>query len=135
MKTSKFFVAAALLVSLLFFIKCTPDNDRLTETQEIITRGNWSINYYFADQDKTAQVNAYQFVFENNGKVTCTDNNTQYRGTWQVAKNVGGDMLKMQLTSPPTELLELNNGWNVTGKNTNSISLKSANVQLRITRL
>lgn len=135
MKTSKFFVATALFFSSLFFINCTPDNDRFTETQEIITRGDWSINYYYADQDKTAQVNSYQFNFENGGKVTCTDNNTQYYGTWQVAKNVGGDVLSMQLATPPIELLELNNGWEVTGKNTSSISLKSANVQLRITRL
>ncbi len=135
MKNSKTFLTAALLLSSLFFTNCTTDNDRLTETQEIITRGNWSINYYYADQDKTAQVNAYQFVFENNGKVVCTDNNTQYTGTWQVAKNVGGDVLNMQLTTPPIELLQLNNGWNVTGKNINSISLKSANVQMRINRL
>ncbi len=135
MKNSKIFLATALFFASLFFINCTPDNDTLTETQEIITRGNWSINYYYADQDKTAQVNNYQFSFENGGKVTCTDNTTQYEGTWQVAKNVSGDVLNMQLTAPPTELLQLNNGWEVTGKNTSSISLKSADVQLRIARL
>jgi hypothetical protein len=135
MKNSKPFLAIALSVSSLFFINCTPDNDNLTETQEIITRGNWAINYYYADHDKTAQVNNYQFSFGNGGKITCTDNNTTYNGTWQIAKNVGGDVLNMQLMTPPLELLQLNDGWNVTGKNTNSISLKSANVQLRITRL
>lgn len=128
-------MAIALLVSSLFFINCTPDNDTFTETQEIITRGSWSINYYYADQDKTAQVNNYQFSFENGGKVSCTDSNTQFDGTWQVAKNVDGDVLNIQLTTPPMELLQLNGGWKVTGKNTNSISLKSANVQLRITKL
>ncbi|MFN2439881.1 MAG: hypothetical protein ABR503_11830 [Chitinophagaceae bacterium] len=135
MKNSKIFLAIALLFSSLFFINCTPDNDRLMETQEIITRGNWSINYYYSDQDKTAQVNNYQFSFENGGKVICIDNNNTYEGTWRIAKNVSGDVLNMQLTTPPIELLQLNAGWNVTGKNTNSISLKSANVQLRITRL
>ncbi len=59
MKNSKIFLATAFLFSSLFFTNCTPDNDSLTETQEIITRGNWSINYYYADQDKTAQVNNY----------------------------------------------------------------------------
>jgi hypothetical protein len=135
MKNSKIFLAIALLVSSVFFTNCTPDNDSLTETQEIITRGNWSINYYYAGQDKTAQVNNYQFSFETGGKVTCTDNNMQYHGTWQVEKNVEGDVLNMQLTTPPVELLQLNDGWNVTGKNTNSISLKSASVQLRITKI
>jgi hypothetical protein len=135
MKNSKNFLAFALFASSLFFINCTPDNDALTETQEIITRGNWSINYYYADQDKTAQVNNYQFVFENGGKVTCTNDNNAYNGTWQVEKNVSGDVLNLQLTTPPLELMQLNDGWNVTGKNSNSISLQSDNLQLRITKL
>ncbi len=135
MKNSKIFLATAVLFSSLFFINCTPDNDTLTETQEIITRGNWSIDYYYAGQDKTAQVNNYQFIFENGGKVTCTDNGTQYAGKWQIKKNVEGDVLDIQLTTPPVELLQLNDGWNVTGKNINSISLKSANVQLRMTKI
>ncbi len=59
----------------------------------------------------------------------------QYHGTWQVEKNVEGDVLNMQLTTPPVELLQLTDGWNVTGKNINSISLKSASVQLRITKI
>ncbi len=133
MKSVKFIAAILLLFSSLLFINCTPGEDRLS-TQEIISRGDWSIDYFFAGQDQTSHYATYKFTFNANGSLSCSNISSHEVGDWQFVKNVENDVLNINLATQQGSLLVLNDHWTITGADMQSISLSSSSGQLRIRR-
>src|SRR5215207_10779199 len=112
------------LFAALFFFRCTPeDMDYTSTTKEIISRGEWTVDYYFAGQDKTAQYNTYHFGFLGNGTLEGTNGLTPFTGTWSSVHDVNrNEILSINITTP--HMLDLNEQWNVSEISATSISLR-----------
>ena len=138
MRTTKLSVSFTLLLSAFFFTNCTRDTQvNYTEnTSEIITQGKWSVEYFFANQDLTAQYNNYQFTFLGNGTLTATNNTMQVHGNWRMIKDVDRkDILQINIITGDPNLVEMNEHWNVTDKTLLKLAMVEGNNQLRLRKL
>lgn len=135
MKSTKI-LAASLLFFSFIFVSCIGDYDYINTTKEIITRGQWTVDYYYAGQDRTADYSGYYLTFRANGTLECQRDADTYNGTWGVQKDANGEesLLKIQLASSEPSLQELSLDWDVTEKNIGTVSLKNDTngAQLRI---
>ena len=123
MKSAKIFAAILLFVS-FSFTSCSPDQDHLFTTDEIITRGDWGIEF-FIDANKTHEYGNYVFKFSGNGTLRGTDGVNSTEGTWNVIRDVDrSDLLTITL-SDQTNLADLNNTWQVKAKSTEAIKLQA----------
>ncbi|MEO6070576.1 MAG: hypothetical protein ABIN57_00290 [Chitinophagaceae bacterium] len=138
MKYPKTLAAMLLLCSSLIFGSCSPNFDYLSTTKEIISQGNWSVGYFYADTDKTNSFSEYSFRFNNGGILDCKRINDSCTGKWKVAKDIeGNEVINMELTTQDASLLQLNGNWKVTGKNIANIALKTegrGNGELKINK-
>src|SRR5215207_2237133 len=131
MKSAKSFAVVLLFIS-FSFANCSPDRDYLFTTSEIITQGNWGVEF-FVSQDKTAQYANYTFHFSGNGSLDGTDGNKTVKGIWHVIRDVDRtDLLTINLNEH-NHMPELNNTWNVKSKSTNSFNfqLKGNNTEFK----
>ena len=138
MRTTKLSVSFTLLLSAFFFTNCTKDTQvNYTEnTSEIITQGKWTVEYFFANQDLTAQYNNYQFTFLGNGTLTATNNTMQVHGNWRMIKDVDRkDILQINIITGDPNLVEMNEHWNVTDKTLLKLAMVEGNNQLRLRKL
>jgi hypothetical protein len=135
MKTVKIF-AALLLSSSLLFTGCSGDYDQIGTTKETIIRGTWSIDYFYAGQDKTAGYSYYKLTFYPNGTVLSACPQDSFTGTWQMRKDSKrNDVLLLQLASQQADLKELNLNWTVQDMNTTTITMKEETTQTAQLRL
>lgn len=135
MKSAKYFAVALLFIS-FSFTNCSPDRDYLFTTNEIITQGNWGVEF-FVNQDKTAQYGNFKFHFAGNGSLEGTDGNNIVKGNWNVIRDVDRtDLLTINLNEQ-NHMPELNNTWNVKSKSTSAFNfqLKGNNTEFRIRKL
>jgi hypothetical protein len=124
MKSAKLIASLLLIVCSLSFFSCTKQNELATDTKDILTQGQWKVNYYFSDQDHTTQFTDYSFQFNPNGKLSCTDSKNLYAGTWRVIRNLNNaDWLEMNLTSVTSDLQQLNFTWKLTEVGFQSIGM------------
>ena len=122
MKSAKLFAAILLFIS-FSFTNCTQDRDYRYGTDEIITSGNWGVEFY-ANPDKTAEFSTYSLQFNGNGKVQGTNGLNIVEGTWTVVHDVDRtDVLSISINEQ-NPLSELTNKWSVTTKNNNALALK-----------
>ena len=132
------FAVLLLLSSLLSFSSCSPSFDYLSNTQEIVSSGTWSVGYFFADADKTVAFKNYAFHFNNGGALAIDGASNLVTGTWQVAKDIeGADVMHLEVNTTDAALQQLNGDWKVTDKNTVNIALKAqghGNGQLQINK-
>lgn len=129
MKKLNFTVTALLFIVSLLFVNCTPDMPYASTTKEVITQGKWSIDYYYAGQDKTAQYQNFQFNFLVSGTMTCTNGTDTYEGTWNIIKDVSrADVMTISINNQvQTTLAELNTSWTVMTVNLNYVAMKDVN--------
>ena len=122
MKSAKLFAAILLFIS-FSFANCTQDRDYRYGTDEIITSGNWGVEFY-ANPDKTAEFSTYSLQFNGNGKVQGTNGLNTVEGTWTVVHDVDRtDVLSISINEQ-NPLSELTNKWSITTKNNNALALK-----------
>jgi hypothetical protein len=135
MKKPKLFSYLLIIVSTSFFISCTRENvDYFSTAQETISRGQWSVDYYFAGQDKTAQFNSYEFNFLGNGTVTVNNGSNSIHGGWSVVRDVNRkEVLRINIEDP--HFLDLNEQWSVLANDTYFVNLKGASSELRLKKL
>ena len=134
MKNAKVFAVILLLVSFTF-TNCSPDQDHLFTTNEIITRGNWGVEF-FINNDKTTEYADYVFQFSGNGTFTGTDGTHTTEGSWSVIRDVDRTDLLTISISDQTHMTELNNSWSVKGKSAVALKLLSKNAsEVRIHKL
>jgi hypothetical protein len=113
MKNLRLISYLLVIVSASFFTSCTKESiDYPGSTKEVITSSTWSIDYYYAGQDKTAQFNSYKFSFVGNGTVTADDGTNSFNGNWSVVTDVNRkDVLRINLSE--AHLQDLNSQWTV----------------------
>ena len=136
MKSSKFFVGLLLLFSSMAFVRCTPDQYVSDSTKDVLSTGKWSVDYYYAGQDKTAQFNSYEFTFVGTGDVLGTNGTSQVQGKWSIMKDVNrNDVIEINLQTQEPFLLELNEIWKVADKSTDVIAMDGSGMQLRLRKM
>jgi hypothetical protein len=113
MKNLRLISYMLVIVSASFFTSCTKESiDYPGSTKEVITGSTWSIDYYYAGQDKTAQFNSYKFSFVGDGTVTADDGTNSFNGNWSVVTDVNRkDVLRINLSE--AHLQDLNSQWTV----------------------
>ena len=138
MKTTNIFASILLLFSCLFIFSCTPaDLDYKTTTKEFISGSTWTVDYYYAGQDKTVLYSNYQFSFIGDGTVEGTGGINSFTGTWGMLRDVNrNDVLLINIISQEPQLSVLNEQWSVTDKSSTIIVMKDdTNCQLRLRKL
>ncbi len=109
--------------------------DYTSSTKEVISKGKWSVEYYYAGQDKTAQYSNYQFSFTGNGNVTVSSGTNSVTGTWSTITDINrNEVLRMSLGQEP-HLQELNEQWCVSSKTIGNVTMKVNGNELRIRKL
>ena len=131
MKSATLFAAILLLVSSTLF-SCTEQQDMVTGPEDMLSRGNWTVDYYFNGQDQTAQYGSYSFTFNSNGIVSCANTVHNCTGTWQIRKNVQSDELSISLTTQQPELQQLNQNWSIAEASMQSLTLTNGTGQFRL---
>jgi hypothetical protein len=113
MKNLRLISYLLVIISASFFTSCTKESiDYPSSTKQVITGSTWSIDYYYAGQDKTAQFNSYKFSFVGNGTVTADDGTNSFNGNWSVVTDVNRkDVLRINLSE--AHLQDLNSQWTV----------------------
>jgi hypothetical protein len=113
MKNLRLISYLLVIISASFFTSCTKESiDYPGSTKQVITGSTWSIDYYYAGQDKTAQFNSYKFSFVGNGTVTADDGTNSFNGNWSVVTDVNRkDVLRINLSE--AHLQDLNSQWTV----------------------
>jgi hypothetical protein len=135
MKSANIFAGLLVFVS-LSFTNCSPDQDYISNTNEIITRGDWGVTF-FANKDKTLEYEKYVFRFSGNGTLEGTDGIHTSKGTWNVIRDVDrSDLLTINLNEQTT-ITELSNAWSVKAKSTEAISFlgRGNSTEFRIRKL
>lgn len=135
MKNSKFVSYLLIIVSTSLFASCTKESADYPPTmRESITRSAWSIDYYFAGQDKTAQFNNYQLNFNGNGSVTAVDGTNSFNGNWSMITDVNrNELLRMNISE--AHLQDLNSQWKVEATNSGILVMKNSGSELHLRKL
>jgi hypothetical protein len=135
MKSAKSFAVILLFLSILF-TNCSQDRDYLFTTNEIITRGNWVVEF-FDNQVKTIEYENYSFQFSGNGTLQGTNGTNTVKGSWSVIHDVDySDVLTITMNDQNT-IAELGNSWRVKQKSVNALSLQGQGnpIEFRIRKL
>ncbi|MGZ3846346.1 MAG: hypothetical protein ACXVBH_09850 [Flavisolibacter sp.] len=136
MKYPKFISYLLVIVSASFFSSCSRESiDYPGSTKQVIAGSSWSIDYYFAGQDKTAQFSNYKFSFVGTGLVTADDGTNTFNGNWSVVTDVNRkDVLRINLSD--AHLQDLNNQWTIEDANTSgSLVMKNSASEIHLRKL
>lgn len=130
MKSSR--TAIILVIIAMFFVGCSKNMDYPHPVVETITGGNFTVDFFYESQDKTANYNGYVFAFENNGNLVCSTPNGEFHGNWKLLKKVDGPAIGISLPVPPTELQDLSREWDVNVAGNSGVELKNATAVFRL---
>jgi len=135
MKNEKLFSYLLLFVSLSFLSSCYPENLNYPATaREMICPGKWSVDYYFAGQDKTSEFKTYRFSFLGNGTVIAADSIHSVTATWGMARDVNyNEVLWINTLEPCFQ--DFNNQWIVTPDEKGRLVMKGAGTEARLKKL
>lgn len=135
MKAVKFFAYLLVVISTSVFTRCTPENlDYGSTTKEAITKAQWSVDYFFAGQDLTAQFSHYKINFAGNGTVTANDGTSSVNGTWSMITDVNrNDVLRINISE--NHLQGLNDQWTVKQPSDDVLTMKGAASEIHLPKL
>lgn len=101
---------------------CPENNIVSLDFAQTITKGSWSIPYFFNDSEKTASYSGYSFVFKNDKSVIATKGSNSETGQWETTVQNGVRELQLNFS---TELLsKLNNNWKLFEFNNSQVRLR-----------
>ena len=132
MKAVKFFAYLLVIISTSVFTNCTPENlDYGSTTKETITKTQWSVDYFFAGQDVTAQFSNYKINFVGNGIVTANDGTNMVSGTWSMVTDVNRNEV-LRISIPEAHLQVLNDQWKVKQTSDDVLTMNGASSEIRL---
>jgi len=136
MKNARFFTYLLVIISTSFFVSCTRENvDYIDTTKEMITKAQWSVDYYFAGQDKTTQFSNYKFSFIGNGTVTADDGTNAVNGSWSMLKDANRNDV-LQINIQEAHLQDLNSQWTVVDLTSSGVLvMKGSDSEIRLKKL
>ncbi len=144
MKKSLFYNTVLILSILFISSSCTSsdDGETLNNLEEIATIknttavGTWIVtNFNDSGQDKTSNLDGYQFTFETNGVLTASNTTNTYTGSWSVtsdnssspsnnSSNSHDDEIEFNiLFSSPSVFQELSDDWHIISHSSTMIKL------------
>jgi hypothetical protein len=134
MKNAKLFSYLLIVISTSLFVRCTPENlDYGASTKEMIAGKQWSVDYYFAGQDRTIQFSNYKFSFVGNGTLTANDGTASVNGNWSMITDVNrNDVLQINISE--AHLQGLNEQWTV-NLSSDVLIMKGAGSEMRLRKL
>jgi hypothetical protein len=101
---------------------CPENNIVSLDFAATITKGSWSIPYFFIDSEKTSSYTGYSFVFKSDKSVVATKGAASETGQWDSTIQNGVRELKLNFSS---ELLgKLNDNWKLFEFNNSQIRLR-----------
>jgi hypothetical protein len=134
MKNAKFFAYLLIVISTSLFVRCTPENlDYGSGTKEMITGKQWSVDYYFAGQDRTVQFSNYKFSFVGNGTLTANDGIASVNGNWSMITDVNRNAV-LRINISEAHLQGLNEQWTV-DLSSDVLILKGSGSEMRLRKL
>lgn len=106
-----------------YAIDYCPENNIVTlDFAQTITKGSWSIPYFFNNSEKTASYSGYSFVFKNDKSVIATKGSNSETGQWETTVQNGVRELQLNFS---TELLsKLNSNWKLFEFNNSQVRLR-----------
>lgn len=125
-------ILSTLLFSTLLFVRCTPSQDLVPSTREIITQGNWVVEHFDNGQNLTSNYSNYQFRFNTNGRISCLHSGGACEGMWNVDPN---EVLQIQLHSQEATVQQLVKDWKVVSADLNTVNLQLNTTHLRLRKL
>ena len=106
-----------------YAIDYCPENNIVTlDFIESITKGSWSVPYFFYDSEKTSLYTGYLFVFNSDQSVIATKGAITETGQWESKIHNGVRELKINFSSE--SLGQLNNNWKLLEFNNSQIRLR-----------
>jgi hypothetical protein len=135
MKNTLLFSFLLVIVSTSLFTGCTKDSNSYGDTtREAITKAQWSVDYFFAGQDKTAQFSGYAFSFVGNGMVTATDGVNSFNGNWSMITDAHrNDVLRINISE--AHMQDLNSEWIVSLMSDGALTMKGAVSEIHLKKL
>ena len=134
MKNTKFFWYFLIIVLTSLFTNCSRENIQYGDTtREAITKAEWSIDYYFAGQDKTAEFRNYKFIFIGNGSVKAEDGTNSFHGNWSMVTDAYRNNV-LQINILEAHLQGLNEQWKV-NLTSDGLTMKGASSEIRLKKL
>jgi hypothetical protein len=124
--------AILLVIIAMFFVGCSKNMDYPDPVVETLTSGDYSVNFFFEAQDKTASYSGYVFGFENDGSLVCSSPNGEFQGTWKLLKKVDGPAISISLPVLPSELQDLSREWDVKVADNSTVELKNTTAVFRL---
>ena len=102
---------------------CPENNIAPLDFIETITKGSWTIPYFFDDSEKTSSYSGYSFVFKSDESVVVSKGAITETGQWESEIQNGVRKLKINFS---TELLsKLNTNWELFEFNNSQIRLRN----------
>ncbi|HYJ37227.1 MAG TPA: hypothetical protein VEV87_01365 [Chitinophagaceae bacterium] len=132
----KFLFLSMILGLPLIFTACTKSNnfssiDHTSQNQDsslidILKAGSWVIDYYFDEEDKTADFAGYIFTFGSDSALALKKGSESYTGQWQVVREDG--VSKVWININTINLIQkLNDKWQVKTINSTKLEMKNDN--------
>ncbi|MBS1620355.1 MAG: hypothetical protein JST10_13985 [Bacteroidetes bacterium] len=123
MKAKSLLTFSIILSSLFFFCRCTPtpNQEFISSTDEMLTRSNWSIDYFYDSQNVTLDFGGFKLLFSGTGAAIAQKNNESIQGNWNISKDRDNhEIMAINFTTSDITISKFNNQWKLTGK-TNSV--------------
>ena len=120
----------------LIFTACTksnnsPSTDHTSQNQDtslsdFLKAGSWVIDFYFDEEDSTADFTGYIFSFASDGALSLKKGTESYTGQWQVIREDG--VSKVSININTINLIQkLNDKWQVKTINSTKLEMKNDN--------
>lgn len=127
MKNTKLLFASAMLFLAVAFSRCTPNQTLVSPTDEMLTRSNWAVDYFYDSKDLTAEYGGYHLLFSSTGAVAAKSQNEAEQGRWQISPDVNNnEILTISFDTPDINISKFNQQWKLVGKTTTTLQFEEA---------
>jgi hypothetical protein len=121
-------LAAIVLLSLVFFINCTPDSSVAPTTEDLLVKNSWSVDYYFHGQDMTSEFNPSTILFSTTGTAVYQKDGETIAGTWNKTANLSGEeLITLNFNTSDAIISRLNDSWRVVDHSSNYFQFDESN--------
>jgi len=134
MKNEKFSFFFIIITLSSFLSSCTKENISYGDTtREAITKSQWSVNYYFAGQDRTTEFSNYKLSFIGNGTVKADDGTGSFNGNWTMVTDAyRNDVLRINISE--AHLQGMNEEWKV-NQTADGLTMKGGSSEIHLKKL
>ena len=134
MKNQKLFYFFVIITMSSLLSSCTQENISYGDTaREAITKSQWSVDYYFAGQDRTTEFSNYKLSFIGNGTVKADDGTGSFNGNWSMVTDAyRNDVLRINISE--AHLQAMNEAWKV-NLTADGLTMKGGSSEIHLRKL